>query len=201
MFVLPWCFGWLNTIYSWSREANIISIGIDSIGWCICRERQLEGVTKAKVEWRYMGRKSTAQTKSDLVLGVICQGLTKKAVACLWARDWSGKCLSHIEELVNLSEQPFCHVTCASKTDRIVMLNYQYSGRIWLSILQQNLIMLISGCAICPPVRLFCFGYGVATASHFIIFQFTDLDISSTLCQSEVCYQRTREDKFLPREL
>jgi len=48
----------------------------------IRRERQLEGIAKAKSEGRYMGRKPTAQAKSDLVLELIGQGLTKKAVAC-----------------------------------------------------------------------------------------------------------------------
>jgi len=47
----------------------------------IRRERQLEGIAKAKAEGRYMGRKPTAKAKSELVLELIGQGLTKKAVA------------------------------------------------------------------------------------------------------------------------
>ena len=47
----------------------------------IRRERQLEGIAKAKAEGRYLGRKPTVQAKSDRVLELIGQGLTKKAVA------------------------------------------------------------------------------------------------------------------------
>ena len=47
----------------------------------IRRERQLEGIAKAKAEGRYMGRKPTAQAKSQQVVELIGQGLTKKAVA------------------------------------------------------------------------------------------------------------------------
>jgi len=47
----------------------------------IRRERQLEGIAKAKAEGRYMGRKPTAKAKSELVLELIGQGLTKKTVA------------------------------------------------------------------------------------------------------------------------
>jgi len=47
----------------------------------IRRERQLEGIAKAKAEGRYMGRKPTAQAKSEQVLELIAQGMTKKAVA------------------------------------------------------------------------------------------------------------------------
>jgi len=45
----------------------------------IRRERQLEGIAKA--EGRYMGRKPTARDKSEQVVELIGQGLTKKAVA------------------------------------------------------------------------------------------------------------------------
>jgi len=47
----------------------------------IRRERQLEGIAKAKAEGRYMGHKPTAQAKSQQVVELIAQGLTKKAVA------------------------------------------------------------------------------------------------------------------------
>jgi len=47
----------------------------------IRRERQLEGIAKAKEEGRYMGRKPTARAKSEQVHQLIGQGLTKKAVA------------------------------------------------------------------------------------------------------------------------
>jgi len=47
----------------------------------IRRERQLEGIAKAKAEGRYMGRKPTAKAKSEQVLELIAQGITKKAVA------------------------------------------------------------------------------------------------------------------------
>jgi len=47
----------------------------------IRRERQLEGIAKAKAEGLYMGRKPTARDKSQQVVGLIGQGLTKKAVA------------------------------------------------------------------------------------------------------------------------
>jgi len=47
----------------------------------IRRERQLEGVAKAKAEGRYMGRKPTARDKSEQVLELIDQEFTKKAVA------------------------------------------------------------------------------------------------------------------------
>jgi len=47
----------------------------------IRRERQLEGIAKAKAEGRYLGRKPTIQAKSDQVLELIGQGLTKKAIA------------------------------------------------------------------------------------------------------------------------
>ena len=48
----------------------------------ICRERQLEGIAKAKAEGRYMGRKPTARDKSEQVVELIGQGFTKKAIAC-----------------------------------------------------------------------------------------------------------------------
>ena len=47
----------------------------------IRRERQLEGIAKAKAEGRYMGRKPTAKAKSEQVVELIGQGMTKKAVA------------------------------------------------------------------------------------------------------------------------
>ena len=47
----------------------------------IRRERQLEGIAKAKAEGRYMGRKPTAKAKSQQVVELIDQGMTKKAVA------------------------------------------------------------------------------------------------------------------------
>jgi len=47
----------------------------------IRRERQLEGIAKAKAEGRYMGRKPTAKAKSEQVVELIGQGFTKKAVA------------------------------------------------------------------------------------------------------------------------
>ena len=47
----------------------------------IRRERQLEGIVKAKAEGRYMGRKPTAKAKSKQVVELIGQGLTKKAVS------------------------------------------------------------------------------------------------------------------------
>jgi len=47
----------------------------------IRRERQLEGIAKAKAEGRYFGRKPTARAKSEQVVELIGQGLTKKAVA------------------------------------------------------------------------------------------------------------------------
>ena len=47
----------------------------------IRRERQLEGIAKAKAEGRYLGRKPTAKAKSKQVVELIGQGLTKKAVA------------------------------------------------------------------------------------------------------------------------
>ena len=47
----------------------------------IRRERQLEGIAKAKAEGRYMGRKPTAKAKSEQVHELIGQGLTKQAVA------------------------------------------------------------------------------------------------------------------------
>ncbi len=47
----------------------------------IRRERQLEGIAKAKAEGRYMGRKPIAKAKRQQVVELIGQGLTKKAVA------------------------------------------------------------------------------------------------------------------------
>lgn len=45
------------------------------------RERQLEGVARAKEEGKYKGRKPTAQAKSKLVIQLVTQGLTRQAVA------------------------------------------------------------------------------------------------------------------------
>ncbi|BCG62376.1 MAG: hypothetical protein methR_P0017 [Methyloprofundus sp.] len=47
----------------------------------IRRERQLEGVAKAKAAGKYKGRKPTARAKSEQILELIGQGMTKKAVA------------------------------------------------------------------------------------------------------------------------
>ncbi len=47
----------------------------------IRRERQLEGIAKAKADGRYMGRKPTARAKSEQVVELIGQGYTKLAVA------------------------------------------------------------------------------------------------------------------------
>jgi len=47
----------------------------------IRRERQLEGIAKAKAEGRYLGRKPTAKAKSQQVVELNGQGMTKKAVA------------------------------------------------------------------------------------------------------------------------
>lgn len=47
----------------------------------IRRERQLQGIAKAKAEGRYMGRKPTARAKSEKIVELIGQGLTKLAVA------------------------------------------------------------------------------------------------------------------------
>ena len=48
----------------------------------IRRERQMEGCAKAKAEGQYLGRKPIAREKSERVLELVGQGLTKKAVAC-----------------------------------------------------------------------------------------------------------------------
>lgn len=45
------------------------------------RERQLEGVAKAKKEGKYKGRQPTARAKSDQVISLVEDGLTRKAVA------------------------------------------------------------------------------------------------------------------------
>lgn len=45
------------------------------------RERQLEGVARAKEEGKYKGRKPTAQAKSKLVMQLVTQGLTRQIVA------------------------------------------------------------------------------------------------------------------------
>ena len=45
------------------------------------RERQLEGVARAKKEGKYKGRKPTAQAKSLEVIQLISKGYTRKAVA------------------------------------------------------------------------------------------------------------------------
>ena len=47
----------------------------------IRRERQLEGVARAKKEGKYKGRKPTALAKSTSVIQLINQGLTRQAVA------------------------------------------------------------------------------------------------------------------------
>ncbi len=45
------------------------------------RERQLEGIAKAKKEGKYKGRKPTARKKADQVLSLIQQGKTRQTVA------------------------------------------------------------------------------------------------------------------------
>ena len=45
------------------------------------KERQLEGIVKAKAEGKYKGRKPTAKAKAAQVLDLIGQGLTRQAVA------------------------------------------------------------------------------------------------------------------------
>ena len=47
----------------------------------IMLERQKEGVTKAKAEGKYKGRKPTAQAKKPEVLALVAGGATKEAVA------------------------------------------------------------------------------------------------------------------------
>ena len=45
------------------------------------KERQLEGIAKAKAEGKYKGRKPTARAKSKQVLDLVSQGMTRQAVA------------------------------------------------------------------------------------------------------------------------
>ena len=45
------------------------------------KERQLEGIAKAKSEGKYKGRKPTARAKSDQVMELIEQGMTRQAVS------------------------------------------------------------------------------------------------------------------------
>lgn len=45
------------------------------------RERQLEGIERAKREGKYKGRKPTARTKTDDVMELINQGFTRTAIA------------------------------------------------------------------------------------------------------------------------
>lgn len=45
------------------------------------RERQLEGVEKAKQAGKYKGRKATAMAKTNEVLALVAQGMSKAAVA------------------------------------------------------------------------------------------------------------------------
>ena len=45
------------------------------------KERQLEGIAKAKAEGKYKGRKPTARAKSKQVLDLISQGMTRQAAA------------------------------------------------------------------------------------------------------------------------
>jgi len=50
----------------------------------IRKERQLEGIARAKEDGRYLGRKPTARAKSERVLELVGQGVTKK----LWPVSW-----------------------------------------------------------------------------------------------------------------
>ena len=45
------------------------------------KERQLEGIAKAKSQGKYKGRQPTARTKSEQVINLIKKGLTRQAVA------------------------------------------------------------------------------------------------------------------------
>jgi DNA invertase Pin-like site-specific DNA recombinase len=45
------------------------------------RERQLEGIAKAKAEGKYLGRKPTAMAKSKKVLELISQGKTRQDIS------------------------------------------------------------------------------------------------------------------------
>jgi DNA invertase Pin-like site-specific DNA recombinase len=45
------------------------------------RERQLEGIARAKEEGKYKGRKPTARAKSEQVIHLISQGYTREAAA------------------------------------------------------------------------------------------------------------------------
>jgi DNA invertase Pin-like site-specific DNA recombinase len=45
------------------------------------KERQLEGIAKAKAEGKYKGRKPTARAKTKQVLDLIGQGMTRQAAA------------------------------------------------------------------------------------------------------------------------
>ncbi len=45
------------------------------------KERQLEGIAKAKSEGKYKGRKPTARAKSEQVMELIEQGMTRQAVS------------------------------------------------------------------------------------------------------------------------
>jgi len=45
------------------------------------KERQLEGIEKAKKEGKYKGRKATTKAKSDQVIDLIEKGMTRQAVA------------------------------------------------------------------------------------------------------------------------
>ena len=45
------------------------------------RERQVEGIERAKRENKYKGRKPTAQAKMDEVMDLVTQGYTRSAIA------------------------------------------------------------------------------------------------------------------------
>jgi len=45
------------------------------------RERQMEGIAKAKAKGKYKGRKPTARTKAPTILKLASEGKTKKAIA------------------------------------------------------------------------------------------------------------------------
>ena len=47
----------------------------------IRKERQLEGVAKAKQQGKYTGRKATAQAKKPEILALVAEGLTKPEIA------------------------------------------------------------------------------------------------------------------------
>ena len=68
----------------------------------IRKERQLEGIAAAKAKGKYIGRKPTAQQKSDEIMKLVSEGITKAAIA-----EQVGVSVASVYNVINKAKAAF----------------------------------------------------------------------------------------------